>query len=460
MLKRAIKSVLSQTFQEWELIIVDDCSNKDAKQIQNFCKKLANKDNRIRYVRRSSNFGQHTRPKNEGTRLANASLIAYLDDDNEYRRDHLQVLWTYIEQLKDKFDIIYGDRWLVDETGHGKDSLGITSDFDLGRLTYQNFIDTSDVLIKKECLDAIGGWDESLPKFADWNLWIRLAKAGYRFRRIPIIITDYHVHSDCNQFKHNSGIDPRTGMPAPTFQPDGCKIWPDTTSYGKKPDTKVAIFTLTMNRLDYTKRMYASMIKTAGYPFDWFAIDNGSSDKTAEWLKNKAYKLIENKENVGISKGSNQALDEIKDYDIIVKVDNDCEFLTNNWLREIVDLFERNSVLVVSPRVEGLRDNPGGVPRVNYFYIGHHFLATAPHIGGICIAANSKLYKDFRWDDKDFLHGEQDYIFSTYALKQGYILCYMENSIVEHMDTTAGQEKKYPDYEAERPFRKQTKYEG
>lgn len=458
-LKRAVKSVLSQTFKEWELIIVDDCSNKDAKQIQNYCKKIANKDSRISYVRRSSNFGQHTRPKNEGTKLAHSSYIAYLDDDNEYRRDHLQVLWKYMESFD--VDVVYGDRWLIDETGSGKNTLGIAAEFNYGLLSQQNFIDTSDVLIKKEAIEKIGGWDESLPKFADWNLWIRMAKNGASFKHIPIIITDYYVHRGCNQFKHDSGIDPQTGRAAPTFQPDGCKIWPDTTSYGVKPKTKVAIFTLTMDRLDYTKKMYSSMMKTAGYEFDWFVVDNGSKDKTVEFLQGKAFRLATNSKNFGISKASNQALDRIKEdgpYDVIIKIDNDCQFLTNDWLKEIVDLLERNKMLIVSPRVEGLRDNPGGVPRTRYFYIGHHFLGMAPHIGGICCAADAKIYENFRWEEEDFLHGEQDYVFSKYVTGQQKILAYMENLIVEHIDTTAGQLKTYPKYEQAKTKLKTKKY--
>jgi glycosyltransferase involved in cell wall biosynthesis len=452
LLKRAVKSVLNQTFEDWELIIIDDYS-KD--RTQRICERFAKKDGRIRYIRRDSNFGQHTRPKNEATRAARADLIAYLDDDNTYRRDHLQVLWKY---LKDN-DVVYGDRWLIDETGRGKDAKGISMNFKPQALYQFNYIDTSDVLIRKEAIESVGGWDESLPKFADWNLWTRMAKAGLKFQRVPIIITDYYVHRGCNQFKSQTGINPRTGRPLPTFDPAGCKIWPDKTTYGERPKQRVAIFTLTMNRLGYTKRMYESMSKTAGYGFDWFVVDNGSTDGTKKWLGKKPKELIANEENVGISKGSNQALDAIGDgYDIIIKVDNDCLFMTGDWLVDIVDLFESQRSMVVSPRVEGLRDNPGGVPRTQYVYVGDHFLGLAPHLGGICCAAPPKAYYQFRWEEDDFLHGEQDYVFSQHAIKRGYLLCYMENLIVEHMRTTAGQEKDYPLYFEQRKSLKTTRY--
>jgi glycosyltransferase involved in cell wall biosynthesis len=459
-LKKAVDSVIAQTLKDWELIIVDDCSKNDEKKLKNYFKKLTTNDSRIRTYVRSTNFGQHTRPKNEGSRMANAPYVAYLDDDNQYRRDHLQVLWTYMEKWKDDVDVVYGDRWLKDQTGRGRDCMGIASDFNFSRLSQQNYIDTSDVLIKKEWLERVGGWDETLPKFADWNLWVRLAKAGAKFKRVPIIITDYYVHQGCNQFKFNSGVDPNTGLALPTFEPHSCMIWPDKTYYGERPELRVAIFTLTMERLDYTKRMYKSMTKNAGYKFDWFVVDNASTDGTKEWLEGKVKVAFANSENYGISKGSNQALDMIGDkYDIIIKVDNDCEFLTEGWLKEIVDLFYRNKKLVVSPRVEGLRDTPGGVPRYKYIYVGEHFLGTAPHVGGICVAAEADIYKNFRWIENDFLHGEQDLTFSQHAIKTGHLLAYMENVIVEHMDSTEGQLKAHPEYEEERKIRRTKKYE-
>lgn len=455
MLDRAIKSVLNQTFKDWELIIVDDASKDKTEKI---CDKYARKDSRIRYIKRSVNFGTHTQPKNQGIQAARADLVAFLDDDNTYRRDHLQVLWVYLKNN----DIVYGDRWLVDKTGKGRNMIGIRSEFNSMALSKMNYIDTSDVLVRKKCLEAVGGWDEDLPVFADWNLWIRLAKKGYKFQRVPIIITDYYIHEGMNQIRHRLDRDPMTGAILPTyFKPDACKIWPDKTILGHRSKLKVAIFTLTMNRKDYTQRMYKSMNKRAGYDFDWFVVDNGSTDGTIDYLGGfiGIDNICVNKENVGISKASNQALEMIgDDYDIIIKVDNDCLFLTDNWLAEIVDIFERQQKLVVSPRVEGLRDNPGGVPRSRYFYVGNHFLGLASHLGGICVAAPKGAYEDFRWEDRDFLHGEQDYVFSQYALKKKHLLCYMENVIVEHMDTTVGQEKQYPDYFKEQTKRKQTKH--
>jgi len=461
MLKRAVKSVLKQTFKNWELIIVDDFSNDETKKI---CESFVREDSRIRYFELQSNNGVHSFGKNVGIKEARANLIAYLDDDNAYRRDHLQVLYKYLGNN----DIVYGDRLLIDESGYvakmfgkQKQSVGVRSDFSAQLLSEMNFIDTSDILVKKDKIVEIGGWDESLPKFADWNFFVRLAKSGARFKRIPIIITDYYVHSGCNSFKHPQPRNPNTGKEMPTFKPDDCYVWPNKTLFGEKPKSKVAVFTLTMSRLEYTQIMYDSMVKNAGYEFDWFVVDNGSTDGTPDWVGEKAKFLVRNEYNLGISKGSNQALDKIGDeYDIIIKVDNDCEFETENWLKDTVDLIEKQHGLVLSPRVEGLRDSPGGVPRTQYFYIGDELLGIVPHVGGICVAAHKSAYDKFRWEDNDFLHGEQDYVFSQHCKRIGKMLCYYEKHIVEHMFTTEGQLKRSPEYFENRSKLKTTKYES
>jgi glycosyltransferase involved in cell wall biosynthesis len=212
-----------------------------------------------------------------------------------------------------------------------------------------------------------------------------------------------------------------------------------------RPKPKVAVYTITWNRLDLTKKMYKSLKETADYDFKWFVIDNGSEDDTDKWVveDKKAECLISNEHNEGISKASNTIVDEIKkgDFDIVVKVDNDAEFRTKGWLKAIVDLWQHNKKLALSPRVEGLIDNPGGVTRRNYVTIANEFMGITYHVGGICIATDISAYKDFKWDEASFKHAEQDVIFSEHLLQRGFIIAYMENYIIEHMGKKG--DKKY-----------------
>jgi GT2 family glycosyltransferase len=333
-------------------------------------------------------------------------------------------------------DVVYGDRWITS----GKESgIGIYSDFSLTRMLERNYIDTSDALIKREPLFKIGGWDERYKRFADWNLFLRLAKAGYKFKRVPQIITDYYLNPD--SISH----DPVGSM----WDPYDLEIHQPYLS--EVPHVRVAVFSITYDRLGYTKKSFTSLRKTAGYPYDHYIVDNGSTDGTVKWLTKNcdASRLIFNKDNKGISIASNQALDLIKNgnYDAILKFDNDCMCLTPDWLAKMVEIYNSNHLLALSCYVQGLKDMPGGAPRIGYGRMRGELLGMTQHLGGICHFVSSKAYDLWRWPEQEQLHGMQDLEFSQYLTKAGYQMAYLENYFVSHGPMgTELQQKDYPEY--------------
>lgn len=392
-LKKAIASVVKQSFKDWELIIADDASdgNKVEKVIKSF------KNDRIIHNKAKKNHGNHTKPKNDALKIARGYYVAYLDDDNEFKTDHLQILYNEIRK-NPEVDIVFGERDIIAEEKlpDGKDfpvTKGIclqsmlnsfnkaaninppitvdsvTQNTMLMFVIQRNYIDTSDVLHKKEILFEVGGWNEKQPKFADWQLWCRLMKAGYNFQYVPMSITNYHMHKDMKSMTVKSKITETNGQNYlhPTFfDPVDCNIVEPFLGKIEKP--KIAIWTITWNRLDYTKQMIESMKKNFKYDYDHYFIDNGSTDGTKKYLegllKDKAsYKAIRdvifNKDNIGISKANNQALGAIcgstkQNYDIVIKIDNDCKILSPNILKTIVEMYQANHKMIFSPYVEGL----------------------------------------------------------------------------------------------------------
>lgn len=452
-LKACIESVRSQTFQDYEHIIVDDHSTDGTKDFL-----LTVNDPKIINVRRIRNFKCDTKPKNEGLMKATGKYIAFLDDDCTYRPDHLQALVNILDASPD-VDLVYGDRWIIDETGKIQPQLGIFHDFDPYLLLQRNYIDTSDVLVRRNALFDVGGFDERYKKYVDWNLWVRLVKAGYTFARVPIILTNYHIH----QLSKSMRPEDERGYNLPAWSSVDCDIY--VSHLRKIEPPKVAIYSITYNRLDYTRTCFDSLRKTAGYEFDHYIVDNGSTDGTKGWLhdQNSQKKLkyvISNERNVGISKASNQILDAIgNNYDIIVKVDNDCYFKSMNWLGKMVDIWRGNRKIALSPYIEGLKDNPGGAMRSHYGQLRGEILGMTRHLGGICVFTDARAYKNFRWNETDFLHGIQDVEFSQHLLKEGYELGYLENYYAEHFEGTEAQHKRYPEYFERRVHEKTTRYE-
>lgn len=453
-LAKAIESVQKQTFQDYEHIIVDDGSTDGTAEIvKGF------NDPKIKYIKRPKNFGTDTRPKNDGILKAQGEYIAFLDDDCEYRPDHLQALVSELDKQPENIPLVYGDRWLVDETKSIGDQLGITSDFNAALLMQRNYIDMSDVLVRKQALYDVGGFDEEYRKYVDWNLWVRLNKYGYDFKHVPLILTDYHLHSG---MKSNRPEDEK-GFSQPAWDPYDCIV--ELNYLGIKPEPRVAIFTLTYDRLEYTKACFEALHKTARYKFDHYVVDNGSTDGTIAYMDNVQLKtgspvwFHSNMSNIGISAASNQAVQKIlkNGYDIIIKVDNDCHFENTGWLEAMVKVWKSNHRLALSCYVQGLKDNPGGAPRFTRGKIAGETIGMTKHLGGICHFVDARAYKNWRWDESSFLHGMQDLEFSQYLLSIGYQMGYLENWFCTHIDGTEGQHKKYPEYFERRKQEKQTR---
>jgi glycosyltransferase involved in cell wall biosynthesis len=461
-LKKAIKSVLDQSYQDFELIVVDDNSKDETKSVvESF------KDKRIVFIQRTKNFGCDTKPKNDGIMASTGEYIAFLDDDNEYRPDHLAILLKALEE-DEHFGAVYGDRFLIDETKAIPDQIGISANFNPETLMQRNYIDTSDVLIRRKCLFDVGGFDENYKKYIDWNLWVRMTKFGTRFKRVPMIITNYHLHNDMKSVKVKTKHDSDTVF-APEWDAFDCEIELPFLGNEVLPP-RVAVFSLTYDRLDYTKKSFKSLKETAGYLYDHYVVDNGSTDGTKEWLmeqQTKGYiKLVKlNEKNEGISKASNDAVQMIKNhtvkpYQCIVKWDNDCIGQTKGWLAKMIDIWKSNRKFALSCYVQGLVDNPGGAIRLGYGQIKGEYVGVTKHLGGICHFVDAHAYDQFKWEENSFLHGIQDMEMSQYLLFHGFSQAYLENYYVNHGPKgTAQQKKDYVEYFDRRVKEKTTRYE-
>jgi len=208
---------------------------------------------------------------------------------------------------------------------------------------------------------------------------------------------------------------------------------------------KVAVYTLTWDRLEYTKHCLLALRKKAGYPYDHFIVDNGSADGTVGWLQeNSFHGLIFNKQNAGLSRSSNQALDAIRGYDLIIKFDNDCEVVTDGILREIVEIYRsEGGRYVLSPRVEGVNRQP---ERGWYSEVGGRRIGWTSIVGGLFQAAPAEIYEQYRYpEDLPKFRGQSAH-FCSWVRANGGQVGYIEDLVVNHYEGTDRQVSRYPEY--------------
>ena len=111
-IKETINSVLNQTYNNWELIIVDDCSTDDTEEIVN-----AIKDNRIKFLKNSTNSGAAI-SRNKAIKEAKGKWIAFLDSDDLWKKEKLEKQIRFMEE--NHYDFSYTNYTEIDEEGNEK----------------------------------------------------------------------------------------------------------------------------------------------------------------------------------------------------------------------------------------------------------------------------------------------------------------------------------------------------
>ncbi|AOM81653.1 glycosyltransferase family 2 protein [Salisediminibacterium beveridgei] len=167
---RAINSVLSQSYQTFEIIIVDDNSNDNTVGLVNEIE-----DNRIKIIKLSSNQGA-AKARNIGINESSGEYLAFLDSDDEWLPTKLDKQVKMFENADEKIGLIYSSI-IIDLKGSR--NIGMVAKARGNIYTAQIYEDqvspTSTYLLKKECIDKIGGFDESLPARQDYDFVTRLS---------------------------------------------------------------------------------------------------------------------------------------------------------------------------------------------------------------------------------------------------------------------------------------------
>lgn len=231
LLPRALQSVANQTFTDFEVIVVHDGPPDEgtAEVINLYADLFAQKDIEFEPVHTGEASGYQCVPKNVGIHRARGDYIAFLDDDNEWTVDHLEVLVAAIEEGTVWPDLVYGRRKYARDPGAPSHHDGVElsegespfvpwDDDAAKRLAYNaayNFIDTGDFIVTRGALWMMQQnqemmWNESLRRFADYDLVGRgILLCGWKPKAIDHIVQVYHWTGQNIQITRPSNETPR-----------------------------------------------------------------------------------------------------------------------------------------------------------------------------------------------------------------------------------------------------------
>lgn len=194
---QTVDSVLSQTYVNWELIIVDDCSTDLSLEI---VKQYLSRDKRIRLIENEEKRGPAL-SRNSAIRSASGQYIAFLDSDDVWTTDKLQVQIDFMIKNEYSFTFTYYDQ--ITESGKFiKNIDGLPK-----RVNYLSSIKSN----KIGCLTAIYSvstfgkvYMEDIRKRQDYTLWLKLLKDVEYAYCVPKILAHYRIRTDSvssNKFK-------------------------------------------------------------------------------------------------------------------------------------------------------------------------------------------------------------------------------------------------------------------
>lgn len=192
-LGRSIESVAEQSYKHFEIIIIDDGSIDDTKDIVESLN-----DERIIYIRHDRNKGGAA-ARNTGIKSARGEYIAFQDSDDEWLPGKMQKQVEILMRLPSKYAATYCSLWKI----HGKKQTLISGikvkkrqGYIHNQLLEGNFIDLPTIMIRKNCLDFAGHFDPKLPRFQDWELFLRLSKKYLiDFSEEPMLLSYYTPNS-------------------------------------------------------------------------------------------------------------------------------------------------------------------------------------------------------------------------------------------------------------------------
>lgn len=194
----AIKSVVDQVYQNWELIIVDDgSSDRTVEVIQS-----SNDDGRVSIVQLEVNMGVSS-ARNAALKKAKGELIAYLDSDNTWDKDYLSIMVCQLHKNQSKGcayagQVIHQTCELTNGEKLIEEAFLRAGPFNQALIRNRNFIDLNAFMHRRSLYQTFGGFNEKMKRLVDWELIVRYTY-DERPVYVPALLSNYYMDLVDNQ---------------------------------------------------------------------------------------------------------------------------------------------------------------------------------------------------------------------------------------------------------------------
>jgi len=204
---RALSSLITQTFDSWEAIIVDDCSSDGTFQA---AYPFITTCSKIRFVGLPSNTGPAS-ARNHGVSLALGKWLSILDADDWFCSEKLQIMYDYISTYDNlKLGVIGSDAYVYDHslsTSRRISYPGSNMILKYNFLHGGRFPPHSSLLLKKSYFKFVGGYNTSLRLSEDWDLIYRLSRiSSFKCLKQPLVFYSLHEQNISDSLDNGANI--------------------------------------------------------------------------------------------------------------------------------------------------------------------------------------------------------------------------------------------------------------
>lgn len=263
---RAVDSVLAQSYEDFELIVVDDGSTDGGADL---IRGLNN--TRIRIIVQENQGVSCAR--NNGVANADSDWIAFLDADDEYLPDFLKETTALIKKYPDDFLAFVGSDY---DSGNTTKKVvatqtGIYDYYSLFR-NQRSPVCSSSVLVNKCSFEKVGGYDPALAQFEDWLLYFKLANVGlfgYVVNKLAVYHTDYQTGSTVQDY--DKLYDGALYLIVASSKNEECKITSDGTkpSYQQAMNGFIVSLALLLSKAGEKKKALGMLKELKSFNFGW-----------------------------------------------------------------------------------------------------------------------------------------------------------------------------------------------
>lgn len=475
---KAISSVKNQTFSNWELCIVDDCSTSS--ELISYLQELS--DDKIRIKMLSHNMGI-SGATNEALKLASGDYYVLLDNDDELKEDALFEL--FLKASTTHADIIYTDNDVIDSDGQRLAVLH-KPDWSPDLILSQMYVGHL-LAFKKALVDSVGGFRKAFDGAQDYDLFLRImdkansiehiAKVLYSWRSLP---SSTATNPNSKPYAQTAGrkalqsyLDSRYGLDV-VHAEETEDLFVYDVRYPIPDGTYASIIIPTKDHVeDLAKAISSILSKTSYKDFEIIIINNNSElDGTNRYFKevSQVYsniKVVDAPISFNWSKLNNLAVNYAKG-DVLVFLNNDTEVIAQDWLTRLVENSIRNEIGIVGGLLlypDGLIQHAGVVLGMGG-WADHVYKGSSPiHYGnpfispmvarnvsavtGACMAVSRNHFEMLGGFDESFIVCGSDVELCIHALKIGLRNVYLPRVCLHHYESKTRDCNDIPDIDFE-----------